>query len=152
MGTQQSYLGYAVAVPRSSHIQRVGRSSDSQAQANGPSRPLWQISRSGQWLNTEKGSLDSAQLQRRGRPGFAPVFPVSSAEADSSLADHQRTINSWGSLAARKGVVKGGRFLAFPDTNDNQGIRDIITNRRSPHLSIPLLGCAADKCRWSPFI
>ena len=34
-----------------------------------------------------------ARLQRRGRPGFAPEFPVVSANKQV-LADHQRTFNN----------------------------------------------------------
>jgi hypothetical protein len=59
-----------------SHRKRVGRSSDFRAGESWPSRRTVaaRCRRRRQWL--ESTSLDSTRLQRRGRPGIAPEFPV----------------------------------------------------------------------------
>jgi hypothetical protein len=81
---------------------RVGRSSDSRAKRSAFSpaisccgRPLvgdFPQARFGRQWHTQIWTVRSPRLQRRGRPGVTPVFPVASRQAKPAKHDHQRTL------------------------------------------------------------
>ena len=86
----------AVAVPRGGHaVPNVGRSSDFRAESPGLLVERGRPKRS-RLLSTmaclKRTLYKNARLQRRGRPGFAPEFPVRRPQ-HSGAADHQRTFS-----------------------------------------------------------
>jgi len=95
---------FATFIPREKRdMQRVGRSSDFQAQARlgllaaGAKNRVAHVR---QWLEIF-ATLENAWLQRRGRPGIAPEFPVCWLRKRSE-ANHQHTINTSESLSVRR--------------------------------------------------
>lgn len=82
----------ATFFPRESYMPRVGRSSDSRTQAKLgllAAGAMCEVLTFGNG-NENRTSPEYARSQRRGRPGFAPEFPVVSIEPRFST-DHQRT-------------------------------------------------------------